>query len=245
MGIVALDECDKLATKSENPSITRDVGGECVQQELLKIVEGGKVSVPPQGGRKHPQQETIEIDTTNILFIGLGAFAGLDKMVMRRCNKSSVGYNNSADNTSEKVTEDNYLSKVDTEDLRRYGLIPEFLGRLPIVTHTNPLKTEDLIKILTEPKNAITKQYQKLLSIDNVKLSFNKDALATIANIAINNKTGARGLRKIMENILTDIMFEYGGANSKVKKITIDNKYLMKYYSDLIIDNTDKNKKVA
>lgn len=245
MGIVALDECDKLATKSENPSITRDVGGECVQQELLKIVEGGKVSVPPQGGRKHPQQETIEIDTTNILFIGLGAFAGLDKMVMRRCNKSSVGYNNSADNTSEKVTEDNYLSKVDTEDLRRYGLIPEFLGRFPIVTHTNPLKTEDLIKILTEPKNAITKQYQKLLSIDNVKLSFNKEALATIANIAINNKTGARGLRKIMENILTDIMFEYGGANSKVKKITIDNKYLMKYYSDLIIDNTDKNKKVA
>ena len=243
--ITITGNCDKLATKSENPSITRDVGGECVQQELLKIVEGGKVSVPPQGGRKHPQQETIEIDTTNILFIGLGAFAGLDKMIMRRCNKSSVGYNNPTEITSDKVTEDNYLSKVETEDLRRYGLIPEFLGRFPIVTHTNPLKVEDLIKILTEPKNAITKQYQKLLSVDNINLTFSKDALATIANIAISNKTGARGLRKIIENVLTDIMFEYGGTNLKVKKVTVDNKYLMKYYPDLITDNTDKKKKAA
>ena len=129
--------------------------------------------------------------------------------------------------------------------MRRYGLIPEFLGRFPIVTHTNPLKVEDLIKILTEPKNAITKQYQKLLSVDNINLAFSKDALSTIANIAINNKTGARGLRKIIENVLTDIMFEYGGTNSKVKKVTIDNKYLMKYYPDLITDNIDKKKKAA
>ena len=164
---------------------------------------------------------------------------------MRRCNKSSVGYNNPTEITSDKVTEDNYLSKVETEDLRRYGLIPEFLGRFPIVTHTNPLKVEDLIKILTEPKNAITKQYQKLLSVDNINLTFSKDALSTIANIAISNKTGARGLRKIIENVLTDIMFEYGGTNSKVKKVAIDNKYLMKYYPNLIIDNNDKKKKAA
>ncbi len=242
IGIVVLDEVDKLATKSENPSITRDVSGECVQQGLLKIVEGGKIAVPPQGGRKHPQQECVEIDTTNILFIGLGAFAGIDKMVMRRCNKkTTIGYNShSINDKSSEINEENYLNKIEVEDLRRFGLIPEFLGRFPIVTHTNPLKIEDLVKILSEPKNSIIKQYQKLLSIDNVKLTFTQDALKTIAEISIKNKTGARGLRKIIENILTDIMFEYGGSN-RTKSIAINNKYLTKFY-DL---NNEEEKKVA
>lgn len=230
MGIVVLDEVDKLATKSENPSITRDVSGECVQQGLLKIVEGGKIAVPPQGGRKHPQQECVELDTTNILFIGLGAFAGIDKIVMNRCNKkSTVGFNRIINDKSIEINEENYLNKIDSEDLRRFGLIPEFLGRFPIITHTNPLKVNDLVKILSEPKNSIIKQYQKLLSVDNIKLTFTNDALKLIAEIALKNKTGARGLRKIIENVLTDIMFEYGGSD-KTKTVIINNKYLTKFY---------------
>lgn len=221
-GIVILDEVDKLATKSENPSITRDVSGECVQQGLLKIVEGGKIAVPPQGGRKHPQQECIEIDTTNILFIGLGAFAGIDKMISGKHNTFSVGFNS----TNKKVVDDkNYLDYLETEDLRKYGMIPEFLGRFPIVTHTNPLSVEDLVRILTEPKNAIIKQYQRLLKLDNVSLTFDKEALGHIAEQAIKSKTGARGLRKIIESILTDIMFDYGG-NTRNKKITINKDFL-------------------
>lgn len=241
-GIVILDECDKLATKSENPSITRDVSGECVQQGLLKIVEGGKIAVPPQGGRKHPQQECIEIDTTNILFIALGAFAGLDKIIMRRCNKkSTVGFNQN-NHLKNEITEENYLSSVETEDLRKFGLIPEFLGRFPIITHTNSLKTEDLVKILTEPKNSIIKQYQKLLNTDNIKLTFTQETLNIIANIAIENNTGARGLRKIIENILTDVMFEYAG-NNKRKTIKITEDYISKFYD--ITKYINKNKKVA
>lgn len=238
MGICVLDEVDKLAAKSENPSITRDVGGECVQQGLLKIVEGGKIAVPPQGGRKHPQQECIEMDTTNILFIALGAFAGLDKMIMRRCNKQSVGYNN--DNTV-NIKEENYLDYVETEDLRKFGMIPEFLGRFPIITHTNSLKVEELTKILTEPKNSIIKQYQKLLKADNVKLVFTQEALDTIANIALKNNTGARGLRKIIENILTDIMFEYAGGE-KTRTVKITEEHIAQYYD---ISKCIKNKKVA
>ena len=242
MGICVLDEVDKIATKSENPSITRDVGGECVQQGLLKIVEGGKIAVPPQGGRKHPQQECIEIDTTNILFIALGAFDGLDKIIMKRCNKkSTVGFNQNVDSKN-NITEENYLSSVETEDLRKFGMIPEFLGRFPIVTHTNPLKTEDLIKILSEPKNSIIKQYQKLLSVDNVKLTFTQEALNMIGNIAIKNNTGARGLRKIIENILTDIMFEHA-SSPKRKTVKITEDYINKFYD--ISKYDDKNQKVA
>lgn len=227
-GICILDELDKVGSKSENPSITRDVGGEGVQQSLLKMVEGGKVSVPPQGGRKHPHQECIEIDTTNILFIGLGAFSGLDKIVQRRCNTlNSVGFTSGESNDKIKIDDNNYLKYVETDDLRKFGMIPELLGRFPIITHTNPLTKEDLIRILTEPKNAIVKQYQKLLSFDNVKLTFTKKAYEIIAETAFENKTGARGLRKIMEKILNDVMFEYGG-NTDEKEIKIDDKFVSK-----------------
>lgn len=237
-GIVVLDEVDKIATKNENPSITRDVGGECVQQELLKIVEGGKIAVPPQGGRKHPQQECIEIDTTNILFIGLGAFSGIEKMIMQRNNSYSVGFN--CENRK-NIDEKKCLDDITTDDLRKFGLIPEFLGRFPVVTHTNPLVVEDLIKILQEPKNAIIKQYQRLLKFDNIDIKFDKQALALIASIAIKNKTGARGLRKIMENVLNDIMFEYGGSTKK-KTIKITTEHINKIYH---IDDADKKEKVA
>lgn len=222
MGICVLDEVDKLATKSENVSITRDVGGECVQQGLLKIVEGGKIAVPPQGGRKHPQQECIEVDTTNILFIGLGAFAGLDKIIERRTNRKTIGYGKMSADIKQV---ENLFKNVETEDLRKFGLIPEFIGRFPIVTSTEPLTHYDLVKILTEPKNSLIKQYQKLLNFDKVKLVFTPDAYNKIADIALKNNTGARGLRKIVEKILTDIMFEYGGLNKR-KTVTIDSTFI-------------------
>ena len=220
-GVVVLDEIDKLSRKGENVSITRDVGGEGVQQGLLKIVEGGIISVPPQGGRKHPQQKCIDIDTTNILFIALGAFEGIERVIEKRLNTNRIGFN-----TPQTYNKDNdILSNVDTADIRQYGFIPELLGRFPIITHTNPLTEDDMIKILSDTKNSAIRQYQKLMSVDNINLDFTENALRTIAHKAIITKTGARGLKKIIENVLMNIMFEFGG-NTEKTDIIIDEDFI-------------------
>lgn len=224
-GICILDEMDKLGRRGENPSLTRDVGGEGTQQGLLKIVEGTKIGVPPNGGRKHPEQQLIEMDTTNILFIGMGAFDSLDKIVERRINTQSIGFGAVRKIQSDDEKEINLLNKVRQEDLKKFGLIPELIGRFPIITHTNPLSEDDLVRILTEPKNSIISQYRKMLYMDGVNLTFDEDALKLIAKIANSTKTGARGLRSILENVLTDIMFDFGG-NLKVKAVNIDIAYV-------------------
>ena len=224
MGIVVLDEFDKLGRKGDNPSITRDVGGEGVQQGLLKIVEGGIIGVPPMGGRKHPEQALIEVDTTNILFIALGAFDGLDDIVRRRTEEHSVGFNVNAKNGKDDNEDVNPLSKVYSTDLKSFGIIPELIGRLPIITYTNDLTEDDLVRILKEPKNALIKQYQKLMLIDGVSLEFTDDACRVVARKALELKIGARGLRSIMEDVLTNIMYEYGGG--KCTKLIIDEEYV-------------------